>query len=160
ITNRDTNQSRTTTTDENGFYRVTALDPGTYSVYVEKTGFGKFEARDVVVRTAQETTFDANLTVSSINDVVDVTAQTETIALNKTNATIGLTATARQAVDLPINAGRNVNNLALLSPNVFTAPGSTGMSANGQRARNNNFTIDGTDNNDISVTLVTTPVIP
>jgi hypothetical protein len=73
--------------------------------------------------------------------------------LNKSNPTIGLTATARQAVELPLSAARDVNQLSLLSPNVFRAPGSTGISANGQRARNNNFTIDGSDNNDISVTL-------
>lgn len=160
ITNVDTNQARTATTDEAGFYRVTALEPGTYSVLVEKQGFGRFEARDIAVRSAQEVTYDAELKVSNINEVVDVSAQAEAITLNKTNATIGLTATSRQAVELPLPGGRNVNNLALLSPNVFVAPGSTGISANGQRARNNNFTIDGSDNNDISVTLSTTPIIP
>src|SRR5689334_22769577 len=50
ITNVDTNQTRTATTNESGFYRVTALEPGNYTVLVEKTGFGKFEARDIVVR--------------------------------------------------------------------------------------------------------------
>lgn len=160
ITNVDTNQSRVAATNETGFYRVTALEPGTYTVLVEKTGFGKFEARDIVVRSAQEVTYDAELKVSGINDVVDVSSQAEAITLNKTNPTIGLTATSRQAVELPLPGGRNVNNLALLSPNVFSAPGSTGISANGQRARNNNFTIDGSDNNDISVTLATTPIIP
>ena len=79
---------------------------------------------------------------------------------SKTNPSIGLTATSRQAVELPLGAGRNINNLALLAPNAFTAPGSSGLSVNGQRARNNNFTIDGSDNNDISVTIQTTPVIP
>src|SRR5262245_45884172 len=160
ITNAATNQSRVTTTDENGFYRAAALEPGTYTVLVDNTGYGKFEAREIVVRTSQEVTYDAELKVSTINDVVDVTAQAEAVALNKTNATIGLTATARQASELPLSAARNINNLALLSPNVFTAPGSTQISANGQRARNNNFTIDGTDNNDISVTLPTSPIIP
>jgi hypothetical protein len=91
---------------------------------------------------------------------IDVTSESEAITLNKTNATIGLTVTAKQAVDLPISADRNVNNLALLSPNAFSAPGSTGISVNGQRARNNNFTIDGSDNNDISVTISTSPVVP
>jgi len=80
--------------------------------------------------------------------------------MNKTNPTIGLTATARQVVELPLGAARDVNNLALLSPNVFSAPGSTGISANGQRARNNNFTIDGSDNNDLSVTISTVDVVP
>src|SRR5262249_52794143 len=85
---------------------------------------------------------------------------TEALTLNKTNPTVGLTSTGRQAVELPLSAGRNINNLALLSPNVFSAPGSSQISANGQRARNNNFTIDGSDNNDISVTISTTQVIP
>ncbi len=76
------------------------------------------------------------------------------------SATVGLTVTSRQAEELPLGGARNVNNLALLSPNVFSAPGSSGISANGQRARNNNFTIDGSDNNDISVTLPTTSVVP
>jgi len=160
ITNADTNQIRTATTDERGFYRVTALEPGPYSIRVEKSGFGGVQAGGIVVRSAQEVTYNSEMKVSAISDVVDVSAQAEAITLNKTNPTIGLTATARQAVDLPLPGGRNINNLALLSPNVFTAPGSTGMSANGQRARNNNFTIDGSDNNDISVTIATTPIIP
>ena len=65
----------------------------------------------------------------------------------------------RRVEELPL-PGRNINNLALLGPNTFTAPGSTGISANGNRARNNNFMIDGTDNNDLSVTIQTTPVLP
>src|SRR5262249_26647034 len=127
---------------------------------VEKPGFGGIQATNITVRSAQEVTYDAEMKISSINEVVDVSAQAETITLNKTNPTIGLTATARQAVELPLAGGRHINNLALLSPKPFTAPGSTGMSADGQRARNNNFTIDGSDNNDISVTIATTPIIP
>jgi hypothetical protein len=63
-------------------------------------------------------------------------------------------------VELPLGPARDVNNLALLAPNAFSAPGSTGISVNGQRARNDNFSIDGSDNNDISVTLATVPVVP
>jgi len=151
---------REATTDGEGFYRVAALDPGSYNVVVEKQGFGKVEHRDVVVKSSSEVTFDTALTVGNVAETVDVTAQTDAITLDKTNATIGLTATSRQAVELPLGAARNVNNLALLSPNVFSAPGSTGISANGQRARNDNFTIDGSDNNDISVTIATVPVVP
>ena len=112
------------------------------------------------MQTALETTFDANMQAGGVVETVDVTAQTEAISLNKTNPTIGLTLTERQAEELPTSAARNVLNLALLSPNVHVAPGANGISANGQRARNNNFTIDGSDNNDITVTLSTTPVFP
>jgi outer membrane receptor protein involved in Fe transport len=155
-----TNNTRSVTADESGFYRVGALDPGTYTVVVESAGFSKVENRQVVVNSSLETTFDVQLKVGNVSESVDVTASAEGIALNKTNATLGVSLTNRQAVELPLSAGRDVNQLALLSPNAFPAPGSTGISVNGQRARNNNFTIDGTDNNDISVTLATISIIP
>jgi len=154
------NISRTVISDESGFYRVGALDPGTYNVVVEASGFSRVENQAVIVQPSLESTFDIDLRVGAVTETVDVTASAEGVTLNKTNPTIGLTVTARQAEELPLSAGRNVNNLALLSPNVHVAPGSTGISANGQRARNNNFTIDGSDNNDIAVTLSTTPVFP
>lgn len=161
ITNAATNSARTTTTNDAGFFSAPALEPGVYTVKIEKTGFEALEVREVSVRTAQETTFNPQLKVGAVSAVVEVTAsQTIGLDLNKTTPTIGLTASAKQVVDLPINAARNVNNLALLSPNTFTAPGSSGISANGHRARNNNFTIDGSDNNDISVTVSTSTVIP
>ncbi len=160
IINPQTNVTRETTSNDEGFYRMGAIEPGTYTLSVEKTGFTKAENREVAVRQSSETTLDIELKAGSITSTVDVTAQSEAISLNKTNPTIGLTATARQVVELPLGAARDVNNLALLSPNVFSAPGSTGISANGQRARNNNFTIDGSDNNDLSVTISTVDVVP
>ncbi len=154
------NFSRDTTTNEEGFYRVAALEPGLYTVTIQGAGFGTLESQNVQVSTSNETTLDASLKAGGVTETVNVTAQTEAIALNKTNATVGLTVSPRQVVELPTGGARNVNNLALLSPNVFSAPGSSGISANGQRARNNNFTIDGSDNNDISVTIPTTSVVP
>lgn len=160
VINPQTNVSRETTTNDEGFYRVGAVEPGIYTVVVEKTGFSKTETRAVTVAQTQETTVDLELQAGNVTGTVDVTAEQEAISLNKTNPTIGLTATARQVVELPLGAARDVNNIALLSPNVFSAPGSTGISANGQRARNNNFTIDGSDNNDLSVTISTVDVVP
>ncbi|HEU4770431.1 MAG TPA: TonB-dependent receptor [Pyrinomonadaceae bacterium] len=160
VTNPQTNVTRETVTNDEGFYRVGAVEPGTYTVLVEKDGFSKIENRAVAVQQTQETTLDVELQAGSVTGTVDVTAAQEAISLNKTNPTIGLTATARQVVELPLGAARDVNQLALLSPNVFSAPGSTGISANGQRARNNNFTIDGSDNNDLSVTISTVDVVP
>jgi outer membrane receptor protein involved in Fe transport len=160
VTNPQTNVTREATTNDEGFYRVGAVEPGVYTVLVEKAGFSKIENRAVTVQQSQETTVDIELQAGSVTGTVDVTAEQQAITLNKTNPTIGLTATARQVVELPLGAARDVNNLALLSPNVFSAPGSTGISANGQRARNNNFTIDGSDNNDLSVTISTVDVVP
>jgi outer membrane receptor protein involved in Fe transport len=160
VTNLDTKISRATTTNETGFYRIPALDPGSYSVRVEKSGFESILAEDLTVRTTQETTYDPTLKVGAVSEVVSVSALSEGVELNKTAPTIGLSSNARQVVELPLSAGRNINNLAVLSPNAFRGPGSSGISVNGQRARNNNFTIDGSDNNDISVTISTSTVIP
>ena len=154
------NISRSATTDDEGFYRIGALDPGTYTVVVERAGFAKIENREVLVRTSLETTFDPQLRVGNVTESVDVTAAAEGITLNKTNPTLGLSVGNRQAVELPLSGARDINQIALLAPLAVPAPGSTGISVNGQRARNNNFTIDGTDNNDISVTLPTSSVIP
>lgn len=158
VTNVDTNISRTSVTSEVGFYRVPALEPGSYKVKVEMPGFGAVEHR-IRVQSALEATVDASLK-PGVTEEINVTGEVEAVSLNKSNPTIGLVSTGRQAVELPLSAARNIDNLALLSPNTFTAPGSTTMSANGSRARNNNFTIDGSDNNDISVTLRTSPVVP
>lgn len=160
VTNPGTNVVRDATTNDEGYFRLGALEPGVYVVTVEKDGFQTAENREVKVSQNTETPFDVELQPGLVTNRVDVTAEQEAITLNKTNATIGLTATARQVVELPLGAARDVNNLALLSPNVFSAPGSTGISANGQRARNNNFTIDGSDNNDLSVTISTVDVVP
>lgn len=159
VTAIGTNISRDVVTDDNGFYRIGALDPGKYNVKVEKEGFTSVENKELVVSTATDVTFDVNMKVGNVSETIDITADAEAVTLNKTNGTIGTTIESRRAVELPLGAGRNVNNLALLSPNVFSAPGSTGISANGQRARNNNFTIDGSDNNDISVTIPTIPIV-
>jgi hypothetical protein len=159
VTNEETNIARTAVTSDAGFYRVPALEPGPYKVRVVMAGFVAVDQR-IRVQTALEATVNAALKVGGVGEEITVVGQAETISLNKSNPTIGLVSTGRQAVELPLSAARNIDNLALLAPNTFAAPGSTGIAANGSRARNNNFTIDGSDNNDISVTLRTSPVVP
>ena len=67
---------------------------------------------------------------------------------------------ARQVVELPLSAGRDVNNLIATAPNVSRVTGQGTFAANGQRSRNNNYMIDGSDNNDISVTIATSQLVP
>ncbi len=160
VTSNATGLVRTTATDGNGFYRVPGLDPGAYTVKFELQGFKVVENREVPVPTTGEVTFDGALELGALTESIDVTAVTDAISLNKTNGSVGQTFSNRQATELPLGAARNVTSMALLAPSVASAPGSTGMAANGNRARNNNFMIDGTDNNDISVTLQTVPVPP
>lgn len=157
LTNTATNESRSLTTDSNGLYRFVAVEPGKYSLTFEATNFSTTEITEVVVVSNGEPSVNIDLKPSATAEVVSVTA--ESVGLNTANATISNSFTPKQAVELPLNA-RNINNLALLSPNAFAAPGSSGISVNGQRARNNNFTIDGSDNNDTGVTIAQTVLAP
>ena len=159
VTSNATGLQRSTSTDGNGFYRITGLDPGTYTVRLELQGFKVVENREVPVPPTGETTFDGALELGALTESVDVTAVTDAITLNKTNGSVGQTFSARQATELPLGGARSVINLALLAPSVSNAPGQTAIAANGNRSRNNNFMIDGTDNNDLSVTIPTVPVV-
>jgi hypothetical protein len=95
VTNLDTRQRRATVTNTVGLYRLPALEPGRYTVHVDMTGFASVESTDVEVRTSQEVTIDFALKVSAQSETIDVTSETETVLLNKTNPTIGYTLTAR-----------------------------------------------------------------
>src|SRR5438105_15335859 len=58
VSNPATNIARDATTNDEGFYRVGALEPGTYTVAVQSTGFAKIENNGVVVQPSLDTTFD------------------------------------------------------------------------------------------------------
>jgi carboxypeptidase family protein len=160
VTNVATNQSRSVTTDGNGFYRVPALEPGSYKVVTELTGFQSVENRDVRLVSASEVTLNVDMKVASVGEAISVLGKAEAIELNKTSATVGTTVLARQVVELPLSADRNVNNLIAVGPNVSRSTGQGTYAANGQRSRNNNYMIDGSDNNDVSVTISTTQIVP
>lgn len=160
VTNQETGAVRSAVTTDAGVYRAPALEPGVYTVKAELDGFKSFQTQDIRVASGQEVTLNASLSVGGLEETVQVTSEAAGVTINRTNATVGLVTNARQVVELPISPTRDVTRVALLSPNVVSGPGAEGISANGQRSRNNNFMIDGSDNNDASVTLSTTPIPP
>jgi hypothetical protein len=154
ITNAETGISRETTTNAEGFYRVTNLNPGAqYRVDVAASGFAPKSLENVSVRAATENTADIQVGVAGISgETVQVTGETGLI--DSTQSQLSTSYTPQQLTQLPY-AG-SIDNLALLTPGVVT-PGDAdfangvGISANGNRGRSNNFQIDGQDNNDNSV---------
>jgi len=154
ITNTATNISTETKTNAVGFFRFAAVEPGTYRVEFNKQGFEALKIEQVVVGTTQEVVLNQTLTVGSTSTTVEIQATAASIELAKSSATLDRKLSQTMLENLPLAGGtRDVNVLALLAPTATRAPGSTGIAANGQRARNNNFMIDGVDNNDLSVTL-------
>lgn len=159
--NQDTNIEQLTTTNQIGFYRFAGLEPGTYSIEFSASGFEVRRIQNVQVSAAQEATLNQTLAVAGTQTVVEVVESPAGVELAKTTASIDRTLNTKFIENVPLTAGtRDLTTLALLAPNVNRAPGSTGFSASGQRARNNNFLLDGTDNNDASVTIAGTRIIP
>ena len=160
VTNMDTNASQTHVSDAQGFYRAAALEPGRYMVITELTGFRRVEQKEVIVRSALETPVDVRLSPATVGEEVTVTAESPLVGLNRTNPTIASTVNARQVVELPLAGGRNLNNLILTVPNSASTTGQGTFAVNGNRPRNNNYMVDGSDNNDISVTISTSQMVP
>jgi hypothetical protein len=152
LTNVDTSVTRDTTTNEQGIYRFDALDLGTYKITFLTPGFARLENTDIRVSANQTAVVDAELRLGGVEATISVVEQIG--VLLQTEAPVrGGNISETQIKDLPFNT-RNPVSLALTLPGVSTNRGGFGastFSVNGARGRSNNFLIDGTENNDISV---------
>lgn len=152
LTSAATKLSRTTTTNSEGLYRFEAVDPGTYSVGVKATGFGEVVKTGVEVQANQTSDVTTQLTVGGAVETVNVAADAGQL-LQVEAPVRGGNIDKVKITELPV-AGRNPVALALTLPGVSTNRFGFGVgtfSVNGSRGRSNNFLIDGTENNDISV---------
>ncbi len=153
ITNTETGKSSESTTNGDGFFRITNLLPAeTYQVDVSAPNFTTKQYAKFIVRLGQESELNVDLSASGAGETVQVTAEAPLIQQSETQ--LSNTFNNKQITQLPFNG--SIDNLVLLTPGVAT-PGDTdfangvGISANGNRGRSNNFQIDGQDNNDNSV---------
>ncbi|HEY9436252.1 MAG TPA: carboxypeptidase regulatory-like domain-containing protein [Blastocatellia bacterium] len=155
ILDKRTNNALTTQSTGSGEYEFKNLPVGDYQITVETEGFKKITLTDVRVQLNQTTDLGVTLEVGVRNDVVEVSAGgAELVDTTTTNLAKGFN--SRQVIDLAqTSTGAGVYNLALIAPNVSSSGGvgvGTGGSVGGQRPRNNNFVVDGIDNNDKAVT--------
>lgn len=154
IKNEETGLTRILTTNETGFYRADSLPIGeNYTITVEHPGFKKEIRTKIAVRAVAITRVDVQLQVGEIAEVVEVTAAGAEL-LERTEARVAKSIQSRQVFELP---GRNtLTGLALLVPgtvpNVPGMPGS-GFATSGGRSRSNNFNLDGSNNNDDSLSI-------
>lgn len=161
IANVATGAGRSTTSNGDGFYRLPGIDPGIYSVTFAASGFAEAKINRIEVTTSQEVTLNQQLSLGTTATAVDVQDSPQGVELSKTTATVERTLSQAFIANAPTSAqNRDVNQLALLAPTAVVGPGSSGISINGQRARNNNFLLDGIDNNDSSVTSSNNRVTP
>ena len=147
IEGRGTTFSATTNTE--GFYIFTALEPGTYTLSVEKQGFEHYLQKSLDVSVRQNLRVDVSLVVGSVNQSVTVTGGARQV--DTVSATVSGLVNDQRIVDLPLN-GRNVIDLAAILPGVLNVSASEAvtyaisgptMNVNGGRGNWNFFTLDG-----------------
>jgi hypothetical protein len=139
--NSSTSLSRETTTTANGEFAFQDLPLGNYTVTMTQTGFQTVKVDNVTVEVGRNTVLPVKLSVAQ---------QTTTVQINETAVQIETDSTALNAVipdkavqDVPLN-GRDFTQLIKLAPGVNGAG-----SLNGGRTDQNNWQIDGADNNDL-----------
>jgi hypothetical protein len=157
VTNLATNVATQQTTTETGSYLIVNLIPGQYRIDIELTGFKK-RSQTVTLEVGQRARVDISLEVGNFAETVDVAGASP--ILKTSEAALGSVIPEIQVANLPL-AIRNWDDLLALVPGVqgdrYTEQGggtsfgrTGGINVHGARALQNNFLLDGVDNNSIS----------
>lgn len=147
--NVDTSLTRSVPSSGAGVYSISNLPVGTYEVNVQSSGFSALKTR-ITLTVGQVATLNLKLEVGKVSTVVDVSGEAAT-PVQLEDAQVSNLVESKQIQTLPM-VTRDPYSLVLMSPGTMQSNSRLGgVSVNGSRERNNNFTLDGTDNNDTSV---------
>ncbi len=159
VTNVDTGVIHKAVTGSGGEYAATELQPGYYTVSVEQPGFKKAVQPAFKLDINQVVRVDMTLVPGMVSEHIEVSA-VEPLMESQTSST-GQVIEETQVHDLPLN-GRDFVQLAYLSPGVNQGEtgavqqggipenerGNGSIHVNGLMATNNNFLLNGFDNNE------------
>lgn len=161
LTQDATNQVRVLTTDAGGGYAFRLLPPGSYTLSVEAPSFQAKRIREIVLRIANTTELNVDLSPVEAQATVEVVG--EATLVDPTRTQVSTVIDNNLINNLPINR-RRFEDFSLTTPGVTTAnsPDNGGAAANsglvfaGVNPRLNNVMVDGLDNNDVSTGSVRT----
>jgi hypothetical protein len=162
VTNEGNGFKRETSSNDEGYFTVPSLQPGSYQVSIQKEGFKPVLQTGVVLQVEQVARLDYTLQTGTVTDTVEV--QAGGVALDSESASIGQVVSQRQVNDLPLN-GRNFLQLLFIGAGAVQTAGEQGVmrrgagdaiSINGSRPTSNNYMLDGTSNTD---TALGTPAV-
>jgi Carboxypeptidase regulatory-like domain len=128
LTNTATSEKQTQVTGDTGLYSFVNLNPGQYSLSVERSGFKHVDRENVIIQVQQTTRVDIRLNVGAASETVTVTADVP--LLQAETSSLGEVVEERNANELPLN-GRNVFSLVEVAPSVVMQ-GQAGQTATGQ----------------------------
>ena len=150
VTDIQRGQQFSTKTNGSGDYVASPLKVGRYTVTVEHTGFKQAVSNPIDLDVQQRVVIDVTLPVGERSEKIEVVGLAP--LLESETSGLGGVIENKQVENLPLN-GRNFAQLALISPGTAPSePGSRdeqsfGFSSNGARSLQNNFLLDGIDNN-------------
>jgi hypothetical protein len=155
LTNEGTSAAVTFTTAADGAYKFTPVKIGTYKLSVGLAGFQTAVQHGITVSVGQSVVVDISLKPGAVNETVEVTSSAP--VLQSQDASVGQIVDSRAVNNLPLN-GRNFTFLAQIVAGV-NSPQEDGrgneangaFSANGLRSAQNNYLLDGLDNNSNTV---------
>ncbi len=159
LTNQGTGLTRSMVTDQAGEFTAPSLPTGKYKIVAELPGFKTATLSDIELTVDTKVRVNARLEVGTVAETVTVAAASPLVQV--ATSELGTTVQEEQIKTLPLN-GRNFVNLTRTVPGVVRGiPGanidgagslawraSASFSANGQRPRDNNYMLDGVDNNE------------
>lgn len=149
LTDTDNGLVLTGKSDASGIYTFSPVKIGNYKITATHPGFATVTQENVTVDVQQRRAVDITLSTGAVTEIVDVTAAPP--LLQSEEASTGQVIDAKTIDQTPLN-GRNWVYIAQLTAGVAPPNGSRGagkgdFNANGQRAEQNNFILDGIDNN-------------
>jgi hypothetical protein len=144
VHNDGTNADQTVTADSSGYFRVSHLQSGQYTVTVTASGFGAFQSKKVLVQVGLLTDLQARLNIGATAESVEVSDAAPSI--NTTTPEFSYVIDQTVLNDLPVNNYR-WSAYALQSPGVVESGGFGLLSFRGQSTLLNNITVDGADDN-------------
>jgi hypothetical protein len=155
LTNEGTSAALSTTTGNDGGYKFTPVKIGSYKLTVTLQGFETIVRAHVAVNVGENVVADFALKPGNVTTTVEVTAATP--VLETQDASVGQVVDSRNVNNLPLN-GRNFTFLAQLAAGVNSPQADTrgnaatgAFAANGLRPAQNNYLLDGIDNNSDTV---------
>jgi hypothetical protein len=150
VRNQATGMFRETISSEDGSFIASSLAPGTYEATASLQGFKKFDRKDLILEVGKTTSIEIKMEVGSFEETVNVSAESPLVDV--TSKEIGGNITSETLTQLPSVNGNFIGFIGLLPgivPSISTESfGSDSISVNGQDPRNNNYTVDGGNNND------------
>jgi Carboxypeptidase regulatory-like domain/TonB dependent receptor len=154
--NPATNFSRTTTTNDDGYYQIVSLPPGEYEVTVEAPSYKKAVVPSYKLTVGARADLDVTLEIGQITEIVNITTEDQPV-IETTRTTVANTIEQQRIDNLPVNQRDYLGISTTISTvnrgndrAVGPAP-SSGLNIGGQRGRSTLVQVDGADNTDNSV---------